>query len=350
MKWAVVILIALGLLAGFSALLLAKALRAEKMAELSGKGEVDAVVAVRSLPAMSWITSQNVAIKKIAKKGQADDYFSDPTQVVGKVLAIPVVQDQVITKSSLITEGSGAQLAAALPHGMRAVSVPVSKHSVMGGLMYPGCLVDVIATFRLRSQDAKGQAISTTLLHGVQVLAVQDESIVSKAEQGKPAAKSANGGSHSLLTVTLMVDTRQAEALQLAMGNGKVTLAMRNPLDQKTVDADAMVLSQGRLAKLGELLAPSVFAAQNNKHSYMDANSLNILEDPNHVLGHSTEAKAQNTERLRRFFGDEFGGRASPQWEITVIRGREVKEEVFEIPQADVLAQHESKQSSAVDN
>ncbi|MFH1371887.1 MAG: Flp pilus assembly protein CpaB [Planctomycetota bacterium] len=342
MKWAVVFLIGLGLLAAFSALLLVNALRSEKRAEFGGKGEVNAVVAVRSLPAMSRITLQNITVKKVPRKGLDVDYFSDPAQVIGKVLAVPVVQDQPLSKKYLITEGGGAQLAAGLPYGMRAMSVPVSKHSVMGGLLYPGCVVDVIATFRLDSwaKDAKGQAISTTLLHNVQVLAIQDESIVSKTEPGKTPPKEASGSSDRLLTVTLMVDGRQAEALQLAMDNGKVTIAMRNPLDQKTVDSEAMVLSQGRLAKLGELMATSVYVASPAEQGYMDANGMDSI-DPNRAIELSAETRS--TEQLRRFFGDEFGGRTSPQWEITVIRGREVKEELVEISTAEASASNESK-------
>jgi pilus assembly protein CpaB len=312
MKWAIAGLIGLGLLAGLSALLLVSALRSEKMAELRGKGSINAVVAAKALPAMSLLTSQNTAIKKVPRNGLAADFFFDQAQVVGKMLARPVEEGQVLTKSALMSEGEGAQVAATLKPGMRAMSVPVSKHSVMGGLLYPGCLVDVVATFHLRYQDERGQAISTTLLHGVQVLAVQDESIMSKTEQEKAQTKVNPRGSENQLTVTLMVDTRQAEALQLAMDYGKVTLAMRNPLDQRATDSDAMVLSQGRLAMAGELLGPSVF------RSGGDANS----PDPNQMADETV-----NTEQLRRLFGE---GRGSPQWQVTVIRGKDVKEEVVE--------------------
>jgi Flp pilus assembly protein CpaB len=265
---------------------------------------------------MSLITSQNTVVKKVPRRGVAADYFSDQAQVVGKMLAIPMEDGQVLTKSALMSEGEGAQLAATLRPGMRAVSVPVSAHSVMGGMLYPGCLVDVIATFRLRSQDERGQAISKTLLRGVQVLAIQDESIISKVEL---SAKNVSRSSDSQLTVTLMVDTRQAEALQLAMDSGKISLAMRNPLDQKTVDTEGMVLSQGRLSMTGELLSPSVYAA-----SAADAN------------GASENTAAENAEQLNRLFGE--GLRGSPQWEMTVIRGKEVKEEVVNFSSAGATA------------
>jgi pilus assembly protein CpaB len=321
MRWAIVVLVGLGILAALSMSLLVNALRSEKRAELSGKGEVSAVVATKSLPAMSWLTSENITVKKVPRKGLSPDYLSNPISVYGKVLIVPVVENQVINRNFLISEGSGAQLASKLQPGMRAVSVPVSKHSVMGGLLYPGCLVDVIATFRLGYEETKGQAISTTLLHGVQVLAVQSESIVSKSdEEEKKPKTTAITRTESLLTVTLMVDNRQAEALQLAMNQGKITLAMRNPLDQKSVEAEPMVLSEGKMARLGQLLAPSVFAQGQG-----DANS---IHDPNRSFDPSRIAEEQNAEQLRRLFGE--GGK-SAQWEVTVIRGRDVKDEVVEL-------------------
>jgi pilus assembly protein CpaB len=337
MRWAVIILIVLGILAAISASLLVNTLRTEKKETLTGKGQVKVVVAARSLPAMSWITSQNIEMKAVQKKGLAADYFSDPTQVVGKVLAVPIVKDQVLTKSSLITEGSGEQLAATLPAGMRAVSVPVSKHSVMGGLLYPGCLVDVIATFNLRSSDAKGEAISTTLLNGVRVLAIQDESIISRVDSQEQKPKVERN--ETQLTVTLMVDSRQAEALQLAMNNGKIALAMKNPLDQQEVGSDAMVLSQGRLAKLGQLLGTSVRSAGGRTADF-DANGVRISGDPNlPVVDRMKEA-----ERLESLFGNGSGdGRRSPQWEITVIRGKEVKEEILEMTESGYVSKNQPK-------
>ena len=180
MKWAIVVLIIFGLLAALSASLLVNALRSETTGDpkLSGKGEVKAVVAVKSLPARSLITPQDITVKNVPRKGLAATYFSEPEQVVGKVLRVPVAEGKVLTQSELLTGGSGVQLAATLQPGMRAVSVPVSIHSVMGGMLYPGCIVDVIATFRLSDQADRGQAMSTTLLRGIQVLAIQNASVV----------------------------------------------------------------------------------------------------------------------------------------------------------------------------
>ena len=336
MKWAVIALVILGLLAALSAILLVKAVQTNGDT-LGGKGDVKAVVAKNSLPAMSWITSQHIEVKEVPRKGLAVDYFSDPVQVVGKVLAVPITKDQVLTRSNLISEGSGAQLATALPQGMRAVSIPISKHSVMGGLLYPGCLVDVIATFRLRrTREAKGEALSTTLLRGIQVLAVQNETIFTKADQDQQKAKVRQSSRD--LTVTLMVDSRQAEALQLAMNNGKVTLAMRNPLDQHDVESDAMVLSQGRLAKLGQILGSSVSTTNGRMPEFNEEGELVLTDsnDPNQPQQRISTGVTAKSQRLERFFG---GMGRSPQWQVTVIRGKDVKEEILEMAESDSAIQ-----------
>jgi len=340
MKWAIIVLIILGLLAALSASLLVNALRSENQTTLTGRGVVKAVVIKKALPAMSWISSQHVEVRDIKRTGLAADYFSDPVQVVGKVLAVPVMKDQVLTRSVLISEGSGAQLVAALPPGMRAVSVPVPKHSVMGGLLYPGCLVDIIATFRLQRSELKGEALSTTLLRSIQVLAVEDESIVSKANPEEQKTRISASGRD--LTVTLMVDSRQAEALQLAMNNGKITLAMRNPLDQENVESDAMILNQGRLAKLGQLLGPTVVTSSGRMPEFNENGELVLIDpnNPNQPEQVIAPTPSGQTERLEQFFGNPFGGSGNaPQWEITVIRGKEVKEEVLDMPVSGVASQ-----------
>jgi pilus assembly protein CpaB len=331
MKWTILILVILGLVAAFATTVLVSVLRTDKQAG-DLKGDVEVVVAKRSLPAMSVITSDLIEKNKVPRKGLPDGSLTDSIQAVGRVLAVPVVEGQVLTKYSFITQGTGAQLLATLPQGMRAVSVPISGNSaVMGGMLYPGCVVDVLASFRLPGSERRGEAISTSLLQGVQVLAVQEESIVSRPSEDKKnkllEGKKDYGGN---LTVTLMVDTKQAEALQLAMDNGKISLAMRNPLDKMPVDIDATVLSQGRLAKGASQLESSVPIARQNwspSDSNQDSNSLN----------------AWNTERLRKVFSDtEDWTRKVPQWQVTVIRGSEVKEEMLEVQENETPVENEA--------
>ena len=126
----------------------------------------------------------------------------------------------------------------------------------MEGLLYPGCVVDVLASFKVSSKVKLGEAVSTTLLTSIQVMAVENQTVASY-DEGKKETQSPNSTRQKLL-VTLMVESKQAEALQLAMENGRISLAMRNPNDALEVDKDATLLSEGRLAQLARLLAPNV--------------------------------------------------------------------------------------------
>jgi pilus assembly protein CpaB len=304
MKWSILVLIVLGLLAAFSTAILIGSLRASPSGS-SGKSsasDIEVALFTTSLPAMSVITSKHITISMASKKDLPDGYISEPVQIIGRILATPVVEGQILTKSCFVAKGSAAQLAAAIPYGMRAISIVVSNNSITGGLLYPGSVVDILASFRLSSKDrGKGQAISTTLLQGIQVLAVDNISVVSKRDDKKDSTRKASYSGNRTMRVTLMVNPRQAEALQLAQEYGRVSVAMRNPLDRNPVDSDTTVLSEGQLAKYGSMMTPAVLTSQQK---------IDFLEK----IGRKEQPKEQ-----------------SPRWGVTVIRGRDVQVQELDI-------------------
>ena len=108
---------------------------------------------------------------------------------------------------------------------MRAVSLTLSSKAIPDELLlYPGCVVDVLVSFKLSTSDRNmGTAISTTMLREVQVLAIEGDSVVTKQGVEEEAAAKVKRATNQL-TVTLMVDSKQAEALQLATDNGSISL------------------------------------------------------------------------------------------------------------------------------
>lgn len=317
MKYTVLLLVVFGIIAAISAVFLVNTMR---VAMTGGRatGSVDVVTLKRSLPAMSVITTDAVEITKVKAKEAPVGYLSGAVQAVGKILAVPVVQGQVLTTGHLITQGSEAQLAAAVPPGMRAVSVALSSNSVSGGLLYPGCVVDVIATFRLSGgfqSEIKGEAISTTLLYGIQVLAVQGLSVISEPEV-KDKVTQQQAAANNRISVVLLVDPKQAEALQLALDNGSVSLAMRNPLDQQDIRSEATVLNRGQLSKLGSLLGTTVRSAK-----------------PAAMTGEGgTAAEGAQPDDTVSYLGDGQWQKPAPtSWGVTVIRGKEIKEEELKL-------------------
>ena len=342
MKWGIIVLIILGVVAATCAALLVGTLRTGSSSS-SGKNSsstVEVATAKISMPAMTVITLDHVIKEKVAKEGLPEGQLLGPSQVIGKVLAVPVVKGQVLTDSCFVTEGTGALLASALPYGMRAVSVNLSSKAIPDELLlYPGCVVDVLVSFKLSSLDRnKGQAISTTMLRGIQVLAVAGNSVVSKPQkEGESTAKALRTG--SLVTVTLMVDPKQAEALQLASENGSISLAIRNPLDKRMVDMEATVLSQGRLANLGSVLTPAVFSSAENIQ-----NEQVLLSEQSFVQADAqTQTQEDNDIDMdvmgKQVISDEqYQIRQYPRWGVTVIRGSAATVEELDIQQTEPIA------------
>lgn len=146
--------------------------------------------------------------------------FARPADVLGRALIVPVVQNEPILDPKLAPREAGVGLPPAIPEGMRAVSVRVNDVIGVAGYVLPGTHVDVLATANPTSQQ---ETITTKLvLSNVQVLTAG-----TKLEQATDKDKP-----EQVTVVTLLVNPEQAEKLTLASTEGKVQLALRNPLDQ----------------------------------------------------------------------------------------------------------------------
>ncbi len=231
MKLSTIGLLVAGVLAAVCAAVLVASFRAggEGNGRQSGPVEARIVLAAKNLPAMTVVEADCIVEKTVLRGQVPPNSFSDPANVTGKVLSLSMVQGQVFTKACFAKEGAGLHLAVKLPAGMRAVSILLSGDSALETIIYPGSIVDVLASFQLQREGAgRREAVSTVLLQGVQVLAVDDYTLGSpdRPQEGKPAKSRRRSR-----LVTLKVDIAQAEALQLAKAHGTVSLALRNPRD-----------------------------------------------------------------------------------------------------------------------
>lgn len=152
-----------------------------------------------------------------------------------------------LTNAAIISD-EGSLMSALLTPGKRAVAVKVAANTMAGGFINPGDHVDVLMTYRARvntsalpvegDQSSRFQWLvsknidsraTETVLQNVRVLGVDQRA----AADGENAARVGK-------TVTLEVDSRQAEILALAENLGSITLALRSLGDDDIVDYSAM--------------------------------------------------------------------------------------------------------------
>src|SRR5712692_4759496 len=146
--------------------------------------------------------------------------ISDPKDVIGRGIILPVIQNEPILPMKLSSTEAGAGLPPAIPPGLRAVSVRVNEVIGVAGYVLPGTRVDVVATVSPTGQN--NDMTSKVVLTNVQVLAAGTK-IERDTDKNKPMPVS---------VVTLLVDPEEAERLTLASTEGKIQLALRNPLDR----------------------------------------------------------------------------------------------------------------------
>ena len=145
--------------------------------------------------------------------------FSKPEDLVGRGLIQPVTMNEAFLPTKLASKEAGAGLPPVIPPGYRALSVRVNDVIGVAGYVLPGTHVDVVVTINPTQQPT--EVTSKVVLTNVQVLASGTK--IEQNENNKPIQVS---------VVTLLVSPDEAEKLTLASTEGKIQLALRNPLDK----------------------------------------------------------------------------------------------------------------------
>ena len=178
------------------------------------------VVAGADLQLGAALRAEDLRVVAFPKGAAPEGTFTDPGQIVGRGLIVPVVKNEPILGAKLASKEAGSGLPPVIPEGMRAVSVRVDEVIGVAGYVLPGTRVDVLAT--ANPSDQRADITTKVILSNVQALTAG-----TRMEQDQENAKPVQ-----VTVVTLLVYPEQAERLALASTEGKIQLALRNPLDQ----------------------------------------------------------------------------------------------------------------------
>jgi pilus assembly protein CpaB len=178
------------------------------------------MAAERDLPLGTTIKKSDVKPVGFLEKDLPTGAIFTADQVIGRVALFPISKNEPLTTLKVSSMGGADGIAANIPAGYRAVSVPITDVSGVSGLVQPGSKVDVLFT----RPGNMVEAITSTILQDVRVLAVGHALF-----PNQPADPKAT----KMPVATLLVTPEDAQKLELAKNEGRISLSLRNPLDTK---------------------------------------------------------------------------------------------------------------------
>jgi pilus assembly protein CpaB len=224
MRAVLVLIIALAL--GGAAFFFATRVMGAKAAPKAKPAIVKVVVAAADLPAGGGFKPEALKLVDWPAAKLPVGAFSNVAQLNGRVLKTSAANGAMILEPMLSPPGSIGGLSAMLAPGSRAMTIRVNDVVGVAGFPLPGNYVDVISYLKLpRKKDQTVDSfISKTVLEHILVLASAQRT---GHEDTTPK---------TVESVTLQVTPQQAEMLDMVSNAGKLTLVLRNQMDDKAAN------------------------------------------------------------------------------------------------------------------
>jgi pilus assembly protein CpaB len=188
---------------------------------------VQVVTAAEPLAIGTRLTPEHLRLVSWPKAAPLAGSFTSTTSLSGRGVIVSMQPNEPVTESKLAPVEAGSGLTTAIPDGMRAVAVKVNDVIGVAGFVLPGTRVDVI----LSGSSEQGSEVNTAkvILENVQVLAA-----------GQSLEQNTDGKPQNVQVITLLVTPDEAQRIALASGDGRIQLALRNPLDFARTDPPAL--------------------------------------------------------------------------------------------------------------
>jgi pilus assembly protein CpaB len=189
---------------------------------------------------LAWgtkLTPEMLQVQEFPSGAIPEGHFTDMEAIKDRVLLVDLKRNEVLLESKLAPLGTtSGGVAAVTDPNKRAMSVKVDDVIGVAGFIKPADRVDVMVT--IEPENGKhGQTISKMMLENVKVLAAGTQ-MERKGKDEEPV---------QVQVITVEVDVEEAEKLALASTQGRLRLALRNPLNSERV------LTKG--ANVGALLS-----------------------------------------------------------------------------------------------
>ncbi len=271
--------------------------------------------ASRDLSAGTRLRKGDLKTVSVPEKEQPKGVFLEEKAVMDRTLLFPVSMNAPLTQNQFAAVGGIEGVAATIPPGKRAVSVPVTDATSAAGLILPRSHVDVVFT----RSGSMSEALSKVILEDIVVLSVGRITEVATTDPKAPAATANSSLTTATASraVTLLVTPEEAAKMELAKNNGKIGLILRNPLDASRIDQDQPIY--------GDALDPYLGARKERLGKSFKAigGVVNNNQSWNELTAKPSAAKAPEKPK------EEVAAKPAPKV-VDVYRGDKHVQEVFE--------------------
>jgi pilus assembly protein CpaB len=180
--------------------------------------QVKVVVATRDMPLGTLLRQGDIRLVNFPERAIPRGVIFETRGAVNRVLLYPLSANEPVVQSRLSESTSAEGVSSTIEPGFRAVSVQITDVSGVAGLVQPNSRVDVLFTHT----GSLAEATTTIILQNVKVLSTGK--IVQTGQTVDPRAP-------KVPVVTLLLTPPDAQKLELAKNQGRISLSLRNPLD-----------------------------------------------------------------------------------------------------------------------
>lgn len=186
--------------------------------------KVSVVVANADLIWGTQLTPEMVQVQEFQSDSLPEGHFANPEELKDRVLLADLKRNEILLESKLAPIGTSGGVAAVTNINKRAMSVKVDDVIGVAGFIKPADRVDVMVTIEPEA-GKQGNTMAKMILENVKVLAAGTQ-MERKGKDQEPT---------QVQVITVEVDVEEAEKLALASTQGRLRLALRNPLNSEKV-------------------------------------------------------------------------------------------------------------------
>lgn len=191
-----------------------------KNAEVAPVPMTSVVAAVNTIPIHVKITDEMVAIVSVPTSTVRPDMIVNKKDIVGGITNAEIIKGEILISERVIMDTTGSPLSYRIPENMRAITVAMDEVSGVGGYIAVGDKVDILVYYTDAALNPKNEVM--TLFQNIEVLEMGPNS----------TEKSGTGVSSSL---TFLVTPDQAEQINFARLNARISFSLRNNVDNTIV-------------------------------------------------------------------------------------------------------------------